>query len=522
MVHLGALVAVAAHAWAFFSGRYLPYIDWSNHVGLISILAHGSDSGALVYAERSFAPTPYFLFYMVSALIGQVVLVPIAAKVSLLLSSALMTYGAAYLAERSGRSGRLGLIAPLALFGFSLGYGFGAFVFSLPLLVFALAAGEGLVEAVDDDAAPGTVRRRSLLFAFTLVLVYLGHGLLFLMTALLISVRFLGAVMARGIFRERGRAGRLAAAFALAFVPVALLAVPLFLTYVGSPWAEGGAAVTGRFAQFDDAPLTWAQVGSHLLERGSAAHWLTMKLSAVLLGVWLVLSVLYPHPRRPARFGLEIYALALCLFYLFGPVSLERPFQIWMVYPRFATLAALLLFLLPRCDLRGWRVAFAMPALALVIYNADVNRRSIVTFSNWAKQYDPVRKTVPPGARVLALTERRADDLTNNHHALGSLFFYHLADGAVYTAFLFDNPLHPVRLKKEGRPRAPPWNRTYAFDPKVHGVDFDYLVLRGPRFVDRTRRAGLHDFVAELNGWSIFRTRVGASRGAFDLTGPVK
>ena len=495
------------HAWTFFSGRYLPYIDWSNHVGLISILAHGGETGALAYAERSFAPTPYFLFYGVAALVAQLVPVPVAAKCCLLISTALATYGASYLAEISGRSPRLGLIAPLALFGYSLGYGFGAFVFTLPLVLFALAAGESLLGTLDTDASAFSLVGRVATFAGLLALVYLGHGLWFLLTVFLLSGRFLVAFVARITGAPRV-AGRLVAASLAAVVPVALLAFPLLFAYLDAPWAEGvgGGAGPGSIARFEEQPLTWTKIGGHLLERGSERHWLTMRLSFGLLLVWLVLSVFRAHPRKPSRYGLEIYAVLLSVAYLFGPISLERPFQIWMVYPRFATLAALVLFLLPRCDLSRWRVVFVIPALVLITLNASINRSSIVTFSRWAEHYDPVRERIPQGVRVLALTDRKAGDLAGAHHAMGSLFFYHLADGSAYTAFLFDNPLHPVRLKKSGRPRAPPWNQTYAYNPRVHGIDFDYLVLRGSPFVERTQAAGLHELVAEVNGWWIFKT----------------
>src|SRR3990167_7650595 len=124
VIWAGALFSALAHGYALFSGGYLPYIDWSNHLGLISILAHGGDSGALAYATRSLEPTPYLLFYAVTAGIAQLVSVDVAAKLSLLLASALMTLDAADLAESSGRSPRLGLVAPMALYGISMGFGF--------------------------------------------------------------------------------------------------------------------------------------------------------------------------------------------------------------------------------------------------------------------------------------------------------------------------------------------------------------------------------------------------------------
>ena len=52
LVAVGAVLAMTLHGWAFFAGEYLPYIDWSNHLGLISVLAHGGETGALDVLER--------------------------------------------------------------------------------------------------------------------------------------------------------------------------------------------------------------------------------------------------------------------------------------------------------------------------------------------------------------------------------------------------------------------------------------------------------------------------------------
>jgi hypothetical protein len=193
--------------------------------------------------------------------------------------------------------------------------------------------------------------------------------------------------------------------------------------------------------------------------------------------------------------------------YLLGPTSTEWPFAVWLVHPRFGTLAVLMLLLLPRVDLRGkiGAVLCLLP-LGLLLHNASINRRHVLWFNERAKLYDPVRAAVPKGARVLALTVVPAGDLTRQHHVLGSLYFYHLADGASHSAFLFDAPMLPIHLKEQ-RPRAPFWTSPASFDPTTHGVDHDYLVLRGPSLVSRTQRAGLHEHVGDFNGWNVFRTK---------------
>lgn len=506
---LAAVLGVAATAYALFAGRYLPYIDWSNHLGLISVLAHGGSTGALDYLERSFAPSPYLLFYAVTALFAQAVTVDVAAKLSILASTALFVPAVASLAEATGRNPRVAAIAPLAVFGVSMGYGFGSFVFATPFLFASLAAAERLL------FAPRERRLRSAgWLALWLVLTFCAHGFLFLCTALLLFLRTM--LRAAAVMRAEGlRAGAVPVVLiGTSAVPAVLAALPSTLRQIAQPEIEAGSE------QPEGGPLlhfvSWAehrvQLGGHLLERGSAQHWWVMYGAAALLGLLLAGALLQrlrrTTPAQSRTFAPELYAGLLVLLFLAGPMSVEWPSSIWFVYPRFGVIAAVALFLLPRVELpRVASVAFVVLALGLVGWNARLNAQHIRNFSQWASAYDPVRAEIPRGARVLALTVVGGGDLTQRHPALGSLYFYHLVDGASYTAFLFDKASLPVHSKSDvAQPRAPFWRAPGSFDPRTHGVDFDYLVLRGSGLVSKTRSAGLHELVREVDGWSVFRT----------------
>lgn len=490
LVWFAAIVAVAAHANMLFVGRYLPFIDWSNHVGLIAILANGGETGALAYAERSFAPTPYWLFYMTTAAVAQVVSVEAAAKIVFLLASFAMPLAGAYLAQAFSRSPRLGAIAPLALSGFALGYGFASFVFTLPLVLFTLGAAERLLCASEADR-----RRATLRLAALLVATYLGHALLFgfVVVALFARIGF-------ALLRDRADVRP----FVLAALPSGALTIWTLAST--SSWRESGAVVADHWATFERPAHTLATLGRDLLQRGDDRHDFTMLAALALLVAHVVGAIVR---RQRGRFGLEIYAALAILLYAFGPMTLERPVQVWMVAPRFATLAALFVFVLPPVDLRGrWGIASVVFALSIVVVDAQINRATIAKFNRIGRYYDPVRRHIPRGSTFLALTLVPPGDVATFHPAARSLFFHHLSDGAAYTAYLFDNPLHPVRPKKEGRPRAPFWRDVSTFDPTTHGVDFDYLILRGAPLVERTEQAGLHKLVAEENGWFVFRSKV--------------
>jgi hypothetical protein len=500
LVLLGAACAALLHAWVFFAGPYLPYIDWSNHLGLIAILAHGDRSGADLYFERSLAPTPYLLFYALSAALAQLTSVTHAAKLCWVLSSASMVLGGAALAESTGRSPRLGLLAPLALFGFSLGYGFASFVFSMPLLLFTLAAGERYF-ARTESAASQAPRREALNLTLWLSLAYLGHVLIFTLAALLLGARALLFVLTR---RGAPRLGTLLVLAACA-LPAAAWALLALLRVRGS-----AAPDDGPWFAFTPLSAHLARLPGDLLERGSPAHWHTMYAVAVLFGLQLFLGLFVrrPRPRGTGRFALELYATLLVLLYAFGPESLVRPLELWMLFPRVATLAALFVYLLPRVDLRSRALGATSALLALLVltHDAGLNREHVLRFNALATRYDGVRAAIPPGARVLALSVPDPDDFLHQHPALGSLYFLHLEDGAAYTAFLFDHPLLPVHARGTPRPRAPSWREPGAFDPEQMGRDYDFLVLRGSTLLARMAGRASHEQVLEHHGWTVFRT----------------
>lgn len=511
-IALACTTAVTAHALA--ASRYLPLIDYSNHLGLISVLAHGAETGALDYLVATWAPTPYLLFYAITAMVAQVVPVDIAGQVTLTLAALLLGVGAASLADATGRSPRLGALAPLAMFGVSYGYGFVTFVFTAPILLWALATTERLVVAERGHALGAGTR-----YGLAVALTYLGHGLLFWSLALLLGLRVLVVGLAQ-VAHDRAalrHVGRTVTRLGLGALPACALALPSIVHHLRHPDIEAGVAPPTSLFSFEPWSSHVQQLGGHLLERGSTDHWTVMYAVAALFLVLLAAALFVPRTTdvaRESRWALVVYATAVVAMFLVGPMSLEWPSSVWYVYPRYGVIAAALVWLLPRVRLAGaFGVVVVLTSVGLVTWNAGLNRQHIARFDEWASQYDAVRDVVPPRTRVLALTVAPGGDLSHNHPALGSLYFYHLVDGATYTAFLLDKTAHPVHSRRDvPQPRAPFWREPHSFDPRVHGVDFDYLVLRGPALVARTREAGLHELVAEINGWVVFKTKAPTPR----------
>lgn len=500
VVWVGAAIGGIAAWIVLFSGTYLPYIDYGNHLGLISVLAHGAESGSLQYLSRSLAPTPYWLFYVLTALLGQLVAVDVAAKLVLGASAAIWVLAGAHLAEATGRDPRVAIPASLGSFGISLGYGFVSFVFAAPLILLVLGSLERLLAAT-----PRQRRARSGALALVTALLFLSHPLAFLAAALMMLLRATLELLIKLSLKEPDTA-RLALALVVSLLPAGILAL-LSLGAAGDLHFEPGKSQLLSFSPLGEHAQ---RLGGSLLERGSDRHWWVMRgvFGLTLLG--LLGSWFRPAPSgKPwrARAAMWLYFAYFMAWYWLGPMSITD--SLWNVYPRFATLAGVTLVLLPRWNLSGrWGAALALLPLALVGYNAFLNVQHVVEFNRLAKPYDEVRTLIPPRSKVLPLTVVGPDDVASQYQGLTSLYFNHLVDGAAFTPFLFDTPGVPVRARKDVRlPRAPPWNHPDGYDPKTEGVDYDYLVLRGQGLIDRTQRAGLHELVRNVSGWAVFRKK---------------
>ncbi|MBI2372436.1 MAG: hypothetical protein HYV07_00420 [Deltaproteobacteria bacterium] len=510
-----AAFGAASTAWALFAGRYLPCIDLSNHLALISALAHGGSTGADAYVTRVIGPSPYLLFYATTALLAQAMPVDVAAKVVVAAAGGAFALSSAALARATGRDPKLSVLAPLAVFGLSYGWGFTSFVVASPCFVFALAAHEELLvprERID--------RRVLLKYAAWVLIVFNAHGLLALALAALVGAR---ATSISIIDFVRSRKISKLAPFALALggsLPAALSMLPLAIERFTDPWKEEGTREEDqRLFIFEPLAKHLDNLGGNLLERGSVDHWKIMWGACAWLALAVLLAIVEhfrqrrAFPRSEVRahraFGLETYALGLLAIYFVGPITVGAPVSAWLVYPRFAVLAGVALSLLPRVTVRGLAAWVLIPiGLLLVGANAELNARHTREFSSLATKYDGVRKLIPPKSRVLALTVGvPRDDFTNQQQALGSLYFYHMVDGASVVAYLFEMPVLPARVRMDRKPRAPFWKTPHEYDPKIHGVEFDYLVLRGPGLVARTRAANLHELVADVEGWTVWKTK---------------
>ena len=509
LIWLGLVVGVGASAWVFFAGRYLPYDDWAGHVGLSAVLGHGAEHGADVYLTRSLVPTPYYLFYVASAAWSLIVPAEVGAKLNLLIATALLVIGAARLAEATGRSPRLAVLAPLGLFGVSLGFGFSSFLFAAPWILFVLADLEWLLRCMrlDDPAYEREARVRSVFLSVWTALCFLGHGLVFVFAGVLVTSRLVVHIFRRWRHDKRAVA-RAVLSVGLTAVPTLLLALPSLFRRLDAPYVSPEFQTPGgpAFMAFASPAEHLATFGGDLLDRGGDGHGVTAILVCVVLALWIGVGRIAKNDNfeRLYTVGPWVYFLTMAAIFIVGPVRAGWPVTFWVVYQRAGSLALVFLCLLPVGRLTGRWTVLAALGLLPVVHNAVVNRQTVTAFSEWAAPYDQIRALVPPRQRVLPLSE--PGSLGAHAKVGGTLGFYHLADGAAYVPVGHVPEEMPVH--RTNHP-ATPYNPSVGdFSPAGTGAQYDYLVLRGPGLVAPTRAApDRFQELGEAGGWVVFRNR---------------
>lgn len=509
IVWVGVVAAMASSAFVFFAGRYVPYIDWAGHVGLASVLAHGAETGADAYLTRSLLPSPYLLYYVTTAGWAELGIAEVGAKLNIVIASGLLVIGAARLAEATGRDPRLALLAPLALFGASLGFGVSSYLFAMPWLFFALADFEWLLRSLrlEDELYEREFQFRSTFLAIEITLCFLGHGLVFIFASVLIGARLVVHLLPR--FRSDPRAVfRVVGSTALVYTPAFLLALPSLFRRLDHTWVEPvpPGEPPGEHPFFVGLAEHLDTLPGDLLDRGGDGHEVTALLLAGVLLVFFVQWVRKPSLRRREVYtiGPAVYFAVMLLIFAFGPVRSSWPIAFWVLYNRAGSFALLLLILLPTCDLGGRRGgALAALALAPVLHNAAVNAEIVREYSAWAAPYERVRAAVPPRSRVLPISAR---DALEPYPVVGrTLGYYLLVDGVAYVPVRElpeEVPVHPI-------PDAPhpPLLNEHDYTPEAAAEAYDHVVLRGDRMVEATRGHPRFEELLDSGGWVLFRRK---------------
>jgi hypothetical protein len=414
-----AVLLLAAGAAPFWAGRFLPFLDLPQHLGLAAVVTRYRDPAtafARTYLVQA-GVTPYWGYYGSMWLLGRALPLELANRLLFSAYAVGLPLAAAFLLASFRRDPRWAVFTLPLVFSTNLFLGFASFLLSLPLALLALGLAERHL------AAPGVRAGTALGLAAAAALVFLFHAQSYLVLGLCVLVLF--AVHLRGL--------RWAATRALAFLPsltlFALWFVPSFVTPERAApghtaWHRSYAGLSGLGAAYEP----WQTVLGKAPERlfGSFGDGSDRALGAALAVVFAVaLLVAYgpaplPDPLpasrgegmspvgsgkgRLRRFLLahrcDLLVLALVASYLLAPMEISGQ---WYVNPRHLVFAALAAPLLLARAARGWRAGLAAAAAVLALATSVNAARQVRAFQRQVGPFEEVAAAFPPGGRVLGL-----------------------------------------------------------------------------------------------------------------------
>lgn len=479
-------LASAACVSPIWVGRYLPLLDYPNHLAEVFIWRrlHDPQWNFEPFYKTRFVPSPnwaqYLIVYALGALVGD------EAGQKLLLSLAVLALplSVALYARRMGRDPRLALFAfPLA-WNVNLAHGFLSYVAGLPVLFLSLTLLDRHAER------PSLVR--GVLAAGVGALNYSFH--------LLTWGLFLAIGGASALLRPRPWRAQHAIAAASPTV-LALTAGLAAYRAVGNSdrhWRLG-ARFVGAYSTFIDNVKA---IPDWLIDLfpGHADE----AVAGVLLvaAAALLLSGGRSHrEQEPPRWRLELAFLVAAACYFLLPRSLLQPFYWYAINRRFAVVLVLFFTLLARGRMNGWRGALLFVAVggAALYYPIDVARH-FQRFNARMRDFDAVMESVPRGKQVLTLMLNRRDPEVNLACFNQWSTWVQLRQGG-YQPFNLDQNF-PIVYKKQLP--APTWDQPWDFRFARHGEAWDYFLVYGRSFdpfADAHHRVRLIRQVGEWAMW---------------------
>jgi len=422
-----AAVLLAAGAAPFWAGRFLPFLDLPQHLGLAAVVSRYRDPAAAfarTYLVRA-GVTPYWGYYGSMWLLGRALPLELANRLLFSAYAVGLPLAAAFLLASFRRDPRWAVFTLPVVFSTNLFLGFASFLLSLPLVLLALGLAERHLAA--PRFRPGT----ALGLAVTAALAFLFHAQSYLVLGLCALALF--AVHARGL--------RWAATRSLPFLPSLVLFALWFVPSFLSPerpdlpehtaWHRTYGGLSGLGAAYEPWRVVLGKAPERLF--GSFGDGSDRALGAALAALFAVaLAVAYGpaslpeeggHGSRgldrsplPARRGegqgegrlrlfllahrCDLLVLVLLASYLLAPMEISGQ---WYVNPRHLVFAALAAPLLLARPARGWRAAVVLLAAALALATSANAARQVRAFQRQVGPFEEVAAAFPPAGRVLGL-----------------------------------------------------------------------------------------------------------------------
>ncbi|XXY47838.1 hypothetical protein WME91_48325 [Sorangium sp. So ce269] len=475
-----ALLAVAAIV-PIWRVRFLPLLDLPNHLAAVHIWHNFEEPWTRFrdFYELSLRPAPYGAYHILTHALAYVVRLEDANR--LVLSGYVLSIPAAALgwARRTRRSPWLSVLTfPLA-FSLSWACGFLPFLVGISLLLAGIVALDAHLERPSWGRAAAV--------ALLSVGCGLSHPLILFGYYVCVAVLML-------CYLPRWR--RIAGALPL-FAPAAALLVWQLVAFK-SPMVDlrSGPRFQGAWVPWHEMLRSFPEytLNSVSGDLDTRLFWVFLAVASVL-AAWSVAGLFRVARARgkgneagppPGSLLDRLHrhrSLALCAAmtacYFLVPLHLARPFDWWFVSGRFSPLLCFFGFLAITAPLRGRARLLMAPAVAAALVLPLHLSQKYESFDERLQPFARLVARIPPRAEVLfvSLPPRTDEALIiegTNHFSS----WVQIMRGG-FSADGWHNVGFPFTLKR--RLPAPPSNRGEWFNPDVHGVAYDYVLLRNER-----------------------------------------
>ncbi len=396
--------------------RFLPLLDFPNHLGAMAILHrwHDPSWGYSRFYDLHLGPYPYWGHYYPVHLLAFIFPLEMANKIWISAYALTLPLGCAVLAEQLRRSPWLALLAAPFVFNYCFALGFLSFVGGAALFPWALY----LLEAfVDEPTGPRGV---------ALLLVSCGIYLMHVMPWLLFGL-FAGVILV-----SHGRQPRRILLAAAAMLPSVGLALWGLLGHHGN-YVQVGPATPGQAfsARFEPFSVSWKGLADRWLDNVPGGF--TVVILSVVAVAWLGLVLTSRRsdtPSRSFRWRYELLLLASIVLYFKLPQATYRPLSWWYIAGRMTVFMAILAALIPRGAIdvrRGYRRWLLVPALlAAIAFPVELARRW-ARFDRRAAGFVRLMERVPRGSSTLCLMLGDPGDPDVDKNSVPYLEFHSLA-----------------------------------------------------------------------------------------------
>jgi peptidylprolyl isomerase len=461
--------------------RYVPFVDYPDHLAQIATIANINDPRFAPYYELALGKSQYFSFYLPAALLAKMFGTEIGTRIALIAALAGLPLAVAVFLRAHGRSALPAAAAAFIGINMQAYWGFINFVEGVTLGILAVAAHAHLVNK------PST--RRAVLFGLAAVVTFYAHAYAYVWLVAACFFQTLAMLPTVGMRQTLASAWRAV----VAGVPSVLA---LFIWLHNSQVLEHGEAggrIEGDAAVVASRPTftppmemveRWIDHSFGVYVDGAGTKVATACLLAI--GVLFLLRIALSRPWRkesdPAwGMGAPEAVLALSVgAYLFAPESYKL---VGGINPRFiVTTFALLPVLAPIALSPRLRLAVGAGLVGLLAYCSTVHIEHFRRLDAEMGDLDQALAQTAPGKRLLGLNfDPRSAELLFLPAFLHAHQYYQSRIGGMSAWGFVELPHSPIVYRPGAAPA--PFPPRFEWEPEQFdwsrwGDSFDYFLVR--------------------------------------------